>query len=389
MNEEVVNKMYDKLMDDSVSAQDKIEVLKEVSQLSDDIDNEYKDNNETTASEVVMVNHNASDGEIVPTDVLDKEAITKLSAQQFNSFINDIPTEVNRDIISKIVGSDQISSFNDIQTITDMIKRRMNGEHVNAFKEFPTSIKQMIIVANAQSAGNNYAENHVLKAAANLLLDNLTEEYKKSANEFVDLEMMLMNFNNDVSSIVDSTSRELGSLMMDTDVTRKQSIDNAIANCKASNNLEGVEKLEKMKSAIDDAYNLDDFIEFCKHVRIKKFDLEKPSRVYSNFINKYENHKNNITDIRICPDILDRHIKESDHTSNVKLCLAFCKYTANMRPDNVNEHTFMYYFIRNIISLDRLNPKGVVYDTMDENSKKFYDGFVSNISKCISNLNDR
>lgn len=389
MNEETVNEMYSKLIDDSVSTQDKIEVLKEVSELPDEIDTEYTDTiSNETESEVVMVNHNASDGEIVPTDVLDKETLSKLSSDQFNNFINDMPNEVNKDIISKIVGSGQISNFDDIQTITDMIKRRMNGEPVNAYKEFPPSIKQMLVTANVSSAGNMYANNQILKSAANLLLDNLTEEYKKSANEFVDLEMMLMNFNKDTSAIVDSTSKELGSLMMDTDVSRKQSIDAAIENCKASNNLEGVEKLEKMKSSIDDAYNLDDFIEFCKHVKIKKFDLEKPSRVYSNFIRKYENHKNNITDIRICPDILDRHFK-SDHTTNVKLCLAFCKYTMNMSPDNVNEHTFMYYFIRNIITLDRLNPKGIVYDTMDDASKKFYDGFVSNINKCIENLNNR
>lgn len=389
MNEETVNEMYSKLMDDSVSTQDKIEVLKEVSQSLDDsnIEIDTTSTNESE-SEVVMVNHNASDGEIVPTDVLDKDTLSKLSSTQFNNFINDMPTEVNKDIISKIVGNGQISNFDDIQTITNMIKRRMNGESVNAYKEFPSSIKQMLVTANVNSAGNMYANNQILKSAANLLLDNLTEEYKKSANEFIDLEMMLMNFNKDASAIVDSTSKELGSLMMDTDVSRKQSIDAAIEKCKASNNLEGVEKLEKMKASIDDAYNLDDFIEFCKHVKIKKFDIEKPSRVYSNFINKYTNHKNNITDIRICPDILDRHIK-TDHVSNVKLCLAFCKYTMNMSPDNVNEHTFMYYFIRNIITLDRLNPKGIVYDTMDDTSKKFYDGFVSNINKCIYNLSNR
>lgn len=389
MNEETVNEMYSKLMDDSVSTQDKIEVLKEVSELSDKSNIEYDNNTSNESeSEVVMVKHNASDGEIVPTEVLDNETLSKLSSAQFNNFINYIPTEVNKDIISKIVGSGQISNFDDIQTITSMIKRRMNGESVNAYKEFPSSIKQMLVTANVNSAGNMYVNNQILKSAANLLLDNLTEEYKKSANEFVDLEIMLVNFNKGASAIVDDTSKELGSMMMDTDTVRKQSIDAAIENCKTSGNLEGVEKLEKMKSSIDDAYNLDDFIEFCKHVKIKKFDLEKPSRVYSNFINKYTNHKNNITDIRICPDILDRHIK-SDHVSNVKLCLAFCKYTMNMSPDNVNDHTFMYYFIRNIITLDRLNPKGVVYDTMDNASKKFYDGFVSNINKCIDNLSNR
>ena len=61
----------------------------------------------------------------------------------------------------------------------------------------------------------------------------------------------------------------------------------------------------------------------------------------------------------------------------------------NFSPDNIEDHTFMYYFIRNIILIDRINPKGKLYETMDEKSKKFYDGFIENLKKCISNLNDR
>ena len=33
------------------------------------------------------------------------------------------------------------------------------------------------------------------------------------------------------------------------------------------------------------------------------------------------------------------------------MAILFCKYCANMRPANLEEHTFMYYFIANIISL--------------------------------------
>ena len=78
MNEETVNEMYSKLMDDSVSTQDKIEVLKEVSELSDTSNIEYDNNTSNESeSEVVMVNHNASDGEIVPTEVLDNETLSK------------------------------------------------------------------------------------------------------------------------------------------------------------------------------------------------------------------------------------------------------------------------------------------------------------------------
>ena len=393
MDTEKVNRAYSKLMDDSVSTQDKVDLLEDIKSdnisFEDAINSDANQNNTELNSETVMIDHNPSTGEINPVETLNRDQLSKISSNQFNNFINNIPEEINKDILSKVLNTNQITNYDDILIITNMIKRRINGEEVNAYKEFPSFIKQQLALANAQAAGsNNYANNQILKSAANLLLDNLVEEYKSSANEIIDLETMLMNFNNDAATIIDSTSKEFGTMMIDTDISRKESIDRAIESCKINNNLEGAAKLEKMKSSIDNAYNLSDFIEFCKHVKIKKFDLEKPSRVYSNFITKYTNHKNNITDIRICPDILDRHIK-TDHNSNLKLCLAFCKYTMNMNPDNVEDHTFMYYFIRNIITIDRLNPKGKAYDTMSDEYKKFYDGFVENINKCIQNLNNR
>ena len=266
----------------------------------------------------------------------------------------------------------------------------MENEKIDAYNEFPPSVKNMITMSNITSAtkAKDVLDKSALRLAANYLLDQLVKEYKKSAQAFIDLDIMLANFDKETAKMVSDTSRELGNMMISTDTARKARIDNAIEECKSKGNTDGVEKLEKMKGAIDDAYNLDKFIEFCSHVKIKKFDLEKPSRIYSYFTTKYANHENNINDIRMCPDILDRHIP-NNHENNLKLCLAFCKYTMNMSPDNVEEHTFMYYFIRNIITIDRINPKGMSYETMDETSKAYYDGFIANINKCISNLTNR
>ena len=60
-----------------------------------------------------------------------------------------------------------------------------------------------------------------------------------------------------------------------------------------------------------------------------------------------------------------------------------------MNPDNINEHTFMYYFIRNIITIDRLNPKGRLYEGMDERSKHFYDTFITALRAALANLLER
>ena len=49
----------------------------------------------------------------------------------------------------------------------------------------------------------------------------------------------------------------------------------------------------------------------------------------------------------------------------------------------------MYYFIRNIITIDRLNPKGRLYEGMDERSKHFYDTFITALRAALTNLLER
>ena len=85
---------------------------------------------------------------------------------------------------------------------------------------------------------------------------------------------------------------------------------------------------------------------------------------------------------------MDRHLGTS-HLQNTLICIAFCKYCKDMNPDNMNEHTFMYYFIRNIIAIDRLNPKGRLYEGMDEKSRSFYNVFAIGLKLALANLLER
>jgi hypothetical protein len=57
-----------------------------------------------------------------------------------------------------------------------------------------------------------------------------------------------------------------------------------------------------------------------------------------------------------------------------------------MSPDNIVDHTFMYYFIRNIYLLDSLNPRGGLYESLQGKEKEFYDSFVSAIRIAIDNM---
>ena len=90
-----------------------------------------------------------------------------------------------------------------------------------------------------------------------------------------------------------------------------------------------------------------------------------------------------------CLNVIIRHLTEFTKDQAMMICLAYCKYCCNMNPDNMAEHTFMYYFIRNIIAIDRINPRGRAYHSINAKDKTFYDTFVANLRECMNNLLER
>lgn len=142
--------------------------------------------------------------------------------------------------------------------------------------------------------------------------------------------------------------------------------------------------VEALRQAID----LTDFKEFCKTVRIKKFDIEK-GKPYEQFNRKYYEHSLNIHDIRSCPTILSKHIKSHVDDNGVsKVCLAFCKYCINYTPDVPEQHMFMYYFIENIYLLDLIHPNGLIIENNNRSQEmmNFYHNCVSALTECIENI---
>jgi len=340
---------------------------------------------------LAMETYNPATGNIVTSPVSDND-VKALSDLHFDKFIYNSENILDNDDLKKLFPDAIGDDIEDIKKVNELIKRKNNGQKIT-YEELPKFLKNSVINIVSKSLDDNtpsfaYMNNKTqLNYIANLVIGQLVEEYNKKNTNF-DIDTMLAGFDESIDKLQIETSKEFGDILMSFDEERKKEINNAIERCKREGKEEAVEKFQKIKNVIDEAYNLDKFSEFCKHVKIKKFDIEKPKRIFLSFNTKYMNHTNNINDIQYCPVVLDRH-NISDHNSNMKLCLAFCKYCMNYSPDNIEEHTFMYYFIKNIILLDRINPKGKIYDTLDERSKNFYDGFINNILKCINNINNK
>ncbi len=400
MSDNKVDELYDKLLDTSkeLSDDNNKNILSSLEEIKDNLPEEEnfnvlnKENNNTVEGEVVTGIYDPNTGNT--TVAAASNNIKTLSDSHFNKFTNNNDASLEFDEIKNLldIPENQIKEFDKIQDVikvNELIKKKNSGIKIT-YDELPVFMKRSvedILIKSSNSPSEAYLSTRSKRNyATNLLIQSLADECNKK-NVGVDLDTMLSGFDKSINKMQDDISKEFGTMLMSFDKDRKAEIDAAIERCKAEGKEESIIKLQKMKDTIDDAYNLNKFAEFCKHVRIKKFDLEKPKKIFQSFNNKYEKHTNNINDIQYCPIVLDRHL--DDHNSNMKLCLAFCKYCMNFSPDNIEDHTFMYYFIRNIILIDRINPKGKLYDSMDDNSKTFYDGFIINIKKCIKNLNNR
>lgn len=98
--------------------------------------------------------------------------------------------------------------------------------------------------------------------------------------------------------------------------------------------------------------------------RIRKIDLEKPKKIYDKFNRLYETSVYNIYDMNMLPSIMRKLLPEDISDEKIhRFLISFCKYceNKNLKPDVLEEHSFMYYTVLNIVLLS-LGTKSVEED---------------------------
>lgn len=320
----------------------------------------------------------------------------QLSSRHFNALMsdNDNTKHIDINILSQLdfINKNPLMSENDVTSLARAMEARMSGETSGLYEILSDNMKNYISGAFASASAefdhkNLPTKNHITMC----FVDSVVEDYQKMATVNMDLDTALSGFDDKLREISDEFNSSLGSIMVDMDNERKSELEKAIERCEKEGNSEGAQKLKDIKEAISEAFELTKFKEFCRECRIKAFDYKKPSRVFDTFNQKYINHSNIINDIRDCPNIMDNHIIKDNHNANLAVCLAFCKYCTshNLNPSNILDHTFMYYFVRNIIMLDRINPRGMMGITIEDKFKDFYNTTVRNLTECAYILMDK
>ena len=146
--------------------------------------------------------------------------------------------------------------------------------------------------------------------------------------------------------------------------------------------------VEDTLDAMADAYSLKPLIAAASKIRVKKFDIEKPSRVYNIIHSKYRRDpRYNIYSLTSAQPVLSNHlyndglITKEDHDKNItatKFLVIFAKYCANFHPQVVKEHTFIYYVVYNISLLNTY--KNESYD-------KFAKPFLDSVMQVVNARN--
>lgn len=354
---------------------------------------------------IVSTSYNTQTGALNPITHLpedeDLAEIEKIYSEtdintMFDDLLNgnsDISEERFADVLGDSFMKDHgLAEFNDMAGFMQVLNSFIKGELKSDFyKALPESLQLEIKRSIPPVALTRKESNRILEGAAKTFLEDISKSYFERATDTTDLD-------NIIGSIY-KAQEELS--------TGMKQVESSIHVVKFNNIMklfkDRREKLveagedEKVK-IIDDVFlgpltetlELNRFREFCKTVRIKKYDLERPDKVFRTFNTRYMNNNKNIYNIANCPAVLKDQLKgrEDPETDAYKICLAFCKYAQNMSPENDADHTFMYYFIKNILVLNLIYPKGIKIDTeaITDESRKFYGKMVDSLLVCAQNL---
>lgn len=151
---------------------------------------------------------------------------------------------------------------------------------------------------------------------------------------------------------------------------------------------ERAKSLRAVSKSYMESYTMESFFAAYKagKIKIKKFDLEKPSRAYGDFNRKYAKSKWIVKNVEMLAPILDRNLDGDIPMKYITaFIVAFCKYTMNMNPENLEDHAFMYYFINNITLLDIYKENR----TDNEDDKEFFENLLDRIYKFIDLIKER
>lgn len=343
-----------------------------------------------------------TDDDIEPEDEEDKdffERLDKIEKGELKINLNDSPANINeifdviksdnnmiKEIARGTKGFDNVSE-DGIRKLLEVANRKIKKENFNIYKELPIEIQEMInkYCSNGGVPVNTPNGNHFRNMVAEQLVD-----------EFVS-NISYNRIQHDLSTEIDSIFKDMEKEIADKAVGYSEEREKQYR--EAAEKIEDPEKKEKVKAildAIQEGYDLTELKEYAKRCKIKRYELERPEKVYSDFVHKYKDSSQNVYGIDSAVSVLVRNLNKNENGEAIvgdngeavikyddnkvnAFFIAFAKQTLNYNPNNIVEHAYIYYVLYNAMFTD--------INTGEKRATSYK--YMQNVKEVIDNLVER
>lgn len=254
-------------------------------------------------------------------------------------------------------------SEEDAMTLYTLILKHKKGEKFNIYKELPDSIKEM--VHGIAISKNPKVLTDVSKGILEFFSNQLNIE-----QEFIDLQDSIKR-ELDMPGMVDMYAEHLVKSMEDDLLAKADAIE--------ATHPDKANELRRISNAYTRTYRFDTLhLELDSNPKIVKKinkDIKKFARHCREFNFKYQDSKFKINSITLLEGTIIRQTGCTKEEAQ-KFILLFTNICRDMKSDNLIEHTFMYYTIKNILAIDHI-----------QKDSEFKDIIIKGIKDIIEKIN--
>lgn len=363
------------------------EMIKEELELTDEQVEEIvstlhpKTEEETVEDNSGIPYHVLNKGELVKTNV--KVSIDPETGMQMVMGVAEDANQKGISLSDVLTGEDEIKlatitedtckelgdlglSEEDTQQLYSIILRYQAKEKFNIYNELPAMVRNM--VDNLAMSKSPKVLSEVSKNILEFFINQLHME-----QEFIDLQESLKK-ELEIPGVVDMYAEHLIK-SMEVDLIKK-------ADEIEEKDPEKAKQLRHVSKTFTDTYKFTlQRLELDSNPKIVKKinkDLKKFNRHCMEFNYKYQNSKFKITNVSLLVNCLERHLGEDISTDDIKkFVLLFTNICRNMSDKNIIEHTFMYYTIKNILTIEHL-----------QKDNEFYINMINDITDIINRIKE-
>lgn len=277
--------------------------------------------------------------------------------------------EVTEDMVKKSDIASDLSE-EEVYEIYNLVMRYQSGEKFNIYNEMPKFMKKEVdnmFIASGRSMTK--------KEISKFVMDNLIHEIKLD-QAFIDLNETIRN-----ELALPSMTEMYSEFMKETFEKSLIEVSEKIKD----KDPEKAKLLRDVSEVYSKTYTFEELIEGLNNRKVRQFikDTSKYKKLCNSFNGKYIDSRFKITNIDVCRQTLMNCAPEIGEEYIKKFIMLICKVCERKDPNDILDHTFMYYTVQNIRLLEHDQFEG---DVLTDKRSDMYNMVIENIKKVVEEI---